>query len=423
MRQGKFKQKTKALKRKIKALKRKIKALRVYALRYSLYKTTFIAITGSCGKTSATHFLGHILSSQSSCLVGIDCNTIKYVIQNLLKAKHSHRYVLQEIAAEEQGSLAPVLSLFKPQVGIVTTIGQDHYSKFRTLEATAKEKSRMVEVLPKSGVAVLNADDPHVLAMAQKTRASVITYGESPGADVFASDVRFSWPAGLSFTVSYRNESARVEVKLFGKIWVSTLLAAIAGALANGIALDSCISSLRSVKAFNRRMSVHRLPNDSWCINDTFKAPYWSVAQAMDVLKDLNAARKTIVLGSFSDNPGASSPKYRQLAKKGLEIADRVIFVGEKAKYVKRLITPELEGRLLIAESAEKACELLSLSAVKNEIVFIKSNNADHLERLIHGQSNQMACWKHTCEKISDCAVCIESGMKTGDAGSFSEQV
>ena len=69
------------------------------------------------------------------------------------------------------------LRLLSPQIGIVTTIGDDHYAAFRTREATALEKGKLVECLPPEGTAILNADDPLVRGMAERTRARVMTYG------------------------------------------------------------------------------------------------------------------------------------------------------------------------------------------------------------------------------------------------------
>ena len=57
------------------------------------------------------------------------------------------------------------------------------------MEAIAQAKGELVEALPADGLAVLNADDPRVAAMASRTAARVVRYGEAPDADVRAEDV------------------------------------------------------------------------------------------------------------------------------------------------------------------------------------------------------------------------------------------
>ena len=89
------------------------------------------------------------------------------------------------------------VSLLRPNIGIVTTIGKDHYTSFRTLDATAVEAGDLIKSLPDFGTAVLNADDPHVVGMQHLTNAKVLTYGLSEHADVQASDIKSSWPERL----------------------------------------------------------------------------------------------------------------------------------------------------------------------------------------------------------------------------------
>ncbi|MEJ1343658.1 MAG: UDP-N-acetylmuramoyl-tripeptide--D-alanyl-D-alanine ligase [Candidatus Sedimenticola sp. (ex Thyasira tokunagai)] len=402
-------------KKLIRALKHKLREYRAIRRRKSLGSVPCIAITGSCGKTSTTRFLGHIISQHGQCHIGINENGRLAIVKTLVRATSDLNFIVQEVSGDKPGTLRRVLPILLPNIGIVTTVGRDHHTNFRSLENTAQEKGTLPEMLPKDGVAILNADDPNVLSMTDRTMANVITYGNNPLSDVSASDVCFSWPEGLAFTVNYQGESVRVETKLFGDIWVSSLLAAIAGALSVGIDLKSCATSLSSVKPYNRRMSAHRTPFGVWFINDCFKSPHWSVPGAIQSLKGLTAPRKTLVLGSFSDSSGGASKKYRSLAKKAVAIADRTVFVGKNAQYVTKMITPELEGRLFVFESVERVNQWLLDSAAKGEIILIKSIRMEHLERLIHGQTHQLQCWKQQCNYTWDCATCEISGMSVDD--------
>jgi UDP-N-acetylmuramoyl-tripeptide--D-alanyl-D-alanine ligase len=131
---------------------------------WHLSRADVFAVAGSCGKTSATHFLGKILSDCAPCFVGVNENTRKATLKNLAKTRTRYRFFVQEAGVTQPGDMARNISLLRPNIGIVTTIGQDHYTSFRTLDATAAEKGVLIESLPNSGTAVLNADDPHVSA-------------------------------------------------------------------------------------------------------------------------------------------------------------------------------------------------------------------------------------------------------------------
>lgn len=269
----------------------------------------------------------------------------------------------------------------------------------------------MVRWLPRSGTAVLNADDPHVLAMAGQARARVLSYGRSELADVRATDVRAAWPELLSFVVHYRGESVKIETRLFSDILLTAILAAISGALAVGVPLQSCAAALQGVQSYPGRMSVQRVSPGRWMIHDAAKAPHWTMPLVVEQLARAKAPRKTMVIGSMSDTSGADSGKYRSIGRDALEVADRVVFVGKKASHIPKMMKPEYEGRLFAFESIEDAARFLGQDVIEDELVFIKSGRLEHLERLIHAQEHRLKCWIQSCHKKCECAQCGESGL------------
>ena len=158
--------------------------------RPALGRTTFIAVTGSCGKTTTTKLVRAVLAKSGACSVGDGNNTEKAAIRAVLKLPRGVRFCLQEVGADRKGTIARRVKILRPDIGIVTMVGGDHYKVFRTLEETAKEKGALV-----AGLAGKRYRDPQcrrsalVLAMASRTRARVMTFGLSADADVRASDV------------------------------------------------------------------------------------------------------------------------------------------------------------------------------------------------------------------------------------------
>jgi UDP-N-acetylmuramoyl-tripeptide--D-alanyl-D-alanine ligase len=127
--------------------------------RSALDHVTFIAITGSCGKTTSRLLAAAILERAGPCQHGETWVPAK-LAQVLEQVGPETRFCVCEVGATGPGSLSEPLRLLNPQIGVVTTIGGDHYSAFRSLEATALEKGKLVEGLPPKGIAILNADDP-----------------------------------------------------------------------------------------------------------------------------------------------------------------------------------------------------------------------------------------------------------------------
>jgi len=112
----------------------------------------------------------------------------------------------------------------------VTTIGQDHYKSFRGAEAAAVEKRQLVSSLREDGIAILNKDDPLVIAMAEVCRGTVLTYGLDVAADVRGKVVESRWPDCLSMMVSYQSEETLVRTRLLGAHLTTPVLAACATA-------------------------------------------------------------------------------------------------------------------------------------------------------------------------------------------------
>ena len=144
--------------------------------------------------------------------------------------------------------------MLKPQIGVVTTIGDDHISALGSREAIAAEKGKLISALPKHGTAILNADDHLVLAMQSRCKGRILTYGFSPDAMLRAEDIRDDWPDRLSLTVLHDGQSVRVQTQFCGAHLVPSVLAAMAVGQAMGVSLQSAAAALKDLPPVQGRM-------------------------------------------------------------------------------------------------------------------------------------------------------------------------
>ncbi len=408
-----------------------INAASLYAAhlrRLLLRHTTFVAITGSCGKTTATQLVRAILARDGSSPIGADNNSESATARAVLHLPSDAKYCVQELSGDRPGKIARHVYALRPHIGIVTMVGSDHYKAFRSLEETAKEKGTLVEGLPAEGTAILNADDPHVLAMASRTRARVMTFGISPEADVRAHDISSAWPDLLTFTVSYGGESAEVCTQLPGNHWTPSVLAAIACGLACKLDLETCARAIEAVEPVFGRYSVHQVPGRPAFLLDTAKAPLWTVASGLSFLAAASAPRKTIVFGTLSDYAGNGSRTYRKVARQALAVADRVIFVGTQASHVEAL-RQDAGNRLRTYTNAYEASRFLAEESRAGELILVKASYTDHLERLALDQIDHVVCWREGCGKRRACPRCRQyrtpspPPLRPGDVAANDEPV
>lgn len=376
-------------------------AIRRFALRH----VTFIAVTGSCGKTTTIALSEAVLSSAGKCWTG-EGRSRWLVAETILGVGVSTKFCLQELHASYPGIIGKSLSLLKPQIGVVTTVGGDHYKSYRSLEATAREKGQLVESLPRGGVAILNADNPHVLNMAERTGARLMTFGLSPQADLRAMEVSSVWPDRLSMKVAHHRETVRVETQLVGEHWVTSVLAAIAMGIVSGVDLKSCAEAIRTVEPVFGRYSVHMRSDDAAYVLDTHKAPLWTIAPGLAFVRTAHAPRKTMVFGTISDYPGARGPRYRRVAREALEAADHVIFVGPQSSHVDKLRRGDARNRLFGFETSSQASAFLASDKKAGELIYVKALVTDHLERIMLTQLDEVVCWRERCGKWYPCMSC-----------------
>lgn len=375
--------------------------------RLTLRRLTVIGVTGSCGKTTTTELAGQILSAKSQCHVKSSGNTSLAALRSMLSIDPSARFCVHEVGAHAPGSIARAVGILRPQIGIVTAIGTDHYRKFRSLEAIAAEKAALVAALPRSGTAILNADDPHVLSMVSQTRARIVTFGTSPGADIRATDVSSVWPERLSLTATYDGQRQRIQSRLVGDHWVTSILAAMACGIVCGVNFEDCAEAVEKFEPMFARYSVHTRPGLPVYVLDTRKAPAWTLPYSLAFIGRARAPRKTIVFGTLSDRPGGwTSARYRKLAHEALQVADRVVFVGPNATYVDKIRDGEIADRLFSFLTPYQASELIARDARADELILVKGSISDHLERIMLSAIDHVVCWKQPCARQMDCLDC-----------------
>jgi UDP-N-acetylmuramyl pentapeptide synthase len=352
---------------------------------------TFVGITGSCAKTTTKELVAAVLERRGPVVRTPGThNSAQWVPLTLLEARPHHAFAVQELGASGPGSLDAPIALVRPRVAVITNIGDDHRSAFRTIDATVVEKRKLVEAVPADGVAILNADDARVLAMASACRGRVVTYGLSGAADVRADGVESAWPEHLSFVVHHAGASLPVRTRLNGVHWVHAILAAI------GV-----------VQPWEARLSELEMDGVTF-LRDDGKAPLWTVNAALDVLRRARAPRRVAVFGTISDYHGRASSVYAGVARRALDAADEVIFVGPQARRAEGARSHPRGTALRCFEAIEAAAEHLGRTLRRGDVVLLKgSNRADHLLRLALARGGQVGCWRSDCRRLKYCDACV----------------
>ena len=376
--------------------------------RKALHRVVFLAVTGSAGKTTTKELVAAVLASRyrGSRSPGTH-NAAHWVSDTVLGARHGDGFCVVELGATGPGSLDAAVALVQPGVAVITNIGGDHRKAFRTLEATATEKGKVVAAVPAEGLAVLNADDPRVLAMAGSCRGRVLTYGLTPDAAVHAESVTSSWPDRLSFVAIHGEQRVVVHTRFCGVHWVHACLAAICTGVGFGIPLADAAKAIAGIEPWSGRLNPVEASGVTF-MRDDCKASLWSIGPSLEFLRSARAPRKVAVIGTISDYAGRASAVYASVARQALDVADEVIFVGPQALRCGSARAHPKGAALRAFLTARAAHEHLSATLMAGDLVLLNgSQRADHLLRLVLARAGRIACWRTSCRRMKFCDDCL----------------
>lgn len=393
---------------RLSALRRATRTSAGYLLRPALNRWRMVAVTGSCGKTTTSGLLAHLVGAPSPQLLTRGLNNANGASRAFFRLIGRRPAVaVFEVTGHAPGAIRSTTALLRPSVGIVTVVGLDHTTAFGPIEATADEKMTLVADLPADGLAVLNADDPQIMARAKTTMARVVTFGEAADATLRLVRLHDRWPEPLTLAVCWRGAEFEVRSPLIGKQSVSVILASLLAALEMGFDKTTVLERIAGFEPFMNRMSVHRPTDGRHFVLDAWKAPQWTMDTCLAFLEPVQTPRKTVVLGTLSDVRGNTRRRYEETARRALAVADRVIFVGDEAQRVRRLKGSDTEGRLFLFDRIEQVHNFLHADRIPEEVIYIKGSRADHLERLMHAAFAEIACWRYRCGKrFQGCSYC-----------------
>jgi len=365
----------------------------------------FIGITGSSGKSTTTDIVSAVLRTKGHVTTQILNNSFDPLTKTLLNSKKSD-FVVVETGVGQIGHMKPMATLLRPDIAIVTMIGLEHYSAFRSGEVIAEEKAELVAALQPAGLAVLNADDPLVMAMAKGTNARVVTFGFSEGADCRIVNVAEGAPDGVVLTLVWRGQELVIPTQYMARHFAGPIAAAAIVGLELGVTPENICRAVGSCTPLLMRLSKHRIPGGPVIIADCAKAPLGTLQLAFDALRHVDAPRKRIILGQVSDYVGPRKRAYRTALGGALEVADEVIFVTDWSKPERFLPMGDNGERFKCVQNTREAAEYIAATAMEGEVILLKGSNNFHLERVLLNFTQPVCCWEQTCGTGISCFEC-----------------
>lgn len=346
-----------------------------------------VAVTGSSGKTTTKDMVAAALGGRERVLAsqGNYNNEIGLPL-TLLELESGHRAAVVEMGMRGLGQIRELVAIARPDIGVITNIGLTHIELLGSRENIAQAKGELLEGLPSSGLAVLNADDPWCRSLAQRSPAQVAFYGFSPEAGVRALDFTIVPDRGTSFRVNAMGQEANFIIPYLGRHNVLNALAAITVALRLGEDLGTIKERLSAMTPGKMRLEKQPGQRGSILLNDTYNANPDSVAAALEVLRQLPANRRIAVLGDMFELGPYAEPAHLETGKRAVESGiDLLVGVGKMAPYLvagaRQAGLPPAAARAF--GDREEAAQWLAPRLAAGDVVLVKGSRGMEMEKLV----------------------------------------
>ncbi len=344
---------------------------------------TVIALTGSVGKTSTKDLLAQILELHAPTIAtDRSFNNELGLPLTVLRADAGTRYLVLEMGASRKGDLAYLTGIAPPQVSLVLNVGAAHVSRMGGgLADVAEAKGELVEALTPDGYALLNADDPNVVSMAERTTGRVVLFGRSPGADVRAEQVCLDDRARPAFDLVTSSGRVRIALDLIGEHQVANALGAAAVATTLGLPTDEIAAGLNTARRRSAgRFEITERPDGVTVINDAYNANPESMRAGLHAFRAMAGGRRTIaVLGAMGQQADASLARHEQVGRLVAELGiDVLIAVGEgdpQAMAREASGTEAADVSVLAVDDVAGAVRVATELIAPGDVVFVKASS------------------------------------------------
>ncbi len=377
-----------------------------------------VAITGSYGKTNTARAITQVLSQEYRTLqTDLNLDTIYNLPMTILRLRPGHQALVLECGVDHRGEMDKHLSLFKPQIAVLTGISPVHSEAdlLGSIEGIMEEKGKLIAALPQNGWAILNHDDVRVRQMAGKTKAKILWYGTDKSCDFYADEIKAN-TSGTSFKLyasKFGLDGVEVKTGLLGEHCVHEVLAATAVGLIWGLTIDQIKKGIGELKPLPGRLSLEKGPLGTILLDDHLRANPASVRAGLKTLVALPCrGRKIAVLGEMGELGQYAENEHRQLGQfvAGLNL-DFLVSIGP----LQKLTAEEAEksglekSRLFWAKDVGEAAKILKGILKPGDLWYLKGSLLKHLERIIFLLERQtVACNVISCHFYESCSSCPE---------------
>ena len=361
------------------------KALRDLAAWYkSRFQIPFIGVTGSVGKTTAKDMIAAVLGSKYKVLKteGNFNNNIGLPL-TLMRLEKGYDVCVLEMGMDKFGEIDYLGDIVKPDVAVITNIGDAHIERLGSREGIFKAKCEILPHIQKDGLLVLNGDDEMLSTLRGNTPVKAAFCGKTQGLEYHASQTGGDGVSHIHCRMVTPHMDREVKVPALGEHMIYPSLMAAAIGEHFGLTADEIEAGILSFVPTRMRMNILHRGEDITILDDTYNANPQSMRAAISVLADAPTSWKVAVLGDMFElgpfAPALHNGVGAYLGKSGI---DTLVAVGEMAEHIAQGAREAGVPLVYHCADKEKAKEVLPQLIKPGSTFLVKASRGMALEEL-----------------------------------------
>ena len=340
------------------------------------FNVKVVAVTGSVGKTITKDMIYSVLSKQYKVLKSEgNFNNNVGLPQTIFQLDDTYEIIILEMGMNNLGEIEKLSKVAKPNVAVITNIGDSHIGNLGSREGILEAKSEILKYTKRDGIIVLNGDDDYLRRIIDDRKILYCGFGKNN--DCKAESAELINNEYMKNVIKYDNEKIEIKVNtVLSYITYPVMIATSVGKIFN-ISTTNIVSGIESFITPKRRFDIIKTKRNITLIDDCYNASLISMKSAIETMLNMSKnKRKVVILGDILELGKFSEEKHRELGAfiKSKEL-NMVILVGQEVKYT----YDELLGRkdVYYFSKKEEAYKFLDENIEEEDVVLVKASNGN----------------------------------------------